>query len=80
MLFKKRRKVFSDEVLDVSKICTTCKFASRLNAVEDLMCSKKGVVSPNFSCKHYYYNRLMKRPPKKRSLNSNRYSAEDFEI
>ena len=41
---------------------------------------KKGLVSRDFCCKHYEYNRLLKRPPKKRNLNTERFSAEDFEI
>ncbi len=79
MLFKKKRGIFS-EVTDVSKICATCKFASPLHATDDLMCSKKGLVAQNFTCKHYDFNRLMKRPPKKRNLSTERFSPEDFEI
>lgn len=79
MLFKKKRGIFSD-LQDVSKICATCKFSSSMHAVDDLMCSKKGVVSPDFTCKHYDFNRLMKRPPKKHTLNTDKFSPEDFEI
>lgn len=79
MLSKKKRGIFS-EVTDVSRICATCKFASPLRAVDDFMCTKKGLVSRDYSCKHYDYNRLMKRPPKKRNLNTERFAPEDFEI
>lgn len=79
MFLKKKRGLFS-EVTDVSKICATCKFASSLHAVDDFMCCKKGLVSRDFTCKHYDYNRLMKRPPKKRKLNTDRFNPEDFEI
>ncbi len=85
MLFKKKqpkqpqRGLYS-EVTDVSKICATCKFASALHSVDDYMCSKNGLVSSNYTCKYYDYNRLMKRPPKKRELNTKRFTAEDFSI
>ena len=80
MLTKKKRKVFSEEVEDVSKICATCKFASPLRSVDDYMCSKNGLVSFDYTCKHYFYNRLIKRPPKKRNLNIDSFNPEDFEI
>ncbi len=79
MIFKKKRGIFS-EVTDVSKICATCKFASPLCATDDLMCKKKGLVASNYICRHYDYNRLMKRPSRKRNLSTDKYSAEDFEI
>lgn len=85
MLFKKKepkppqRGLYS-EVTDVSKICATCKFASPLRSVEDYMCSKYGLVSSNYTCKYYDYNRLMKRPPKKRKINTSHLTAEDFSI
>ena len=79
MIFKKKRGLFS-EVTDVSKICATCKFASPLSVTKDMMCRKKGLVSADFTCKTYDYNRLLKRPPKKRILATDRFSAEDFEI
>ena len=80
MLFKKKGNIYS-EITEVSQICATCKFASPLHAIDDdYMCKKKGLVSRDFCCKHYEYNRLLKRPPKKRNLNTERFSAEDFEI
>ena len=84
MLFKKKTKEpqrgLYSEVTDVAKICATCKYASPLRSVDDCMCMKYGLVSSNYTCKHYDYNRLMKRPPKKRKLNTDRFSAEDFSI
>ncbi len=79
MIIKKKRGVFSD-VTDVSRICATCKYASPLCSTDDMMCQKKGLVSSDFSCKRYDYNRLMKLPPRKRSLSTDRFSPEDFEI
>ena len=75
---KKKRGLYS-EVTEVSKICATCKYARELCSTGDCMCSKKGLVSADFSCKSYDYNRLMKRPPKKRQIKTN-FTAEDFSI
>ena len=81
MFFKKKKKrgLYS-EVTDVSKICATCKYASALCTVDDFMCSKHGLVSRDYCCKSYDYNRLIKRPPKKRQIKNSRFSAEDFSI
>ncbi len=79
MIFKKKRSIFS-EVTGISKTCATCKFATVLCSTDDIICQKKGLVSPDFNCKHYDYNRLLKRPPKRRNLATERFSAEDFEI
>ena len=80
MFFKKKRKIMSSESEEISKICATCKFATPMNAVDDFLCSKKGLVSPDYSCKKYFLNHLVKRPPKKRTLNTSRLSPKDFEI
>ncbi len=79
MFFKKKRGLYS-EVEDVSKVCATCKYASSLCAVDELICQKKGLVESNYFCRHYDYNRLLKRPNRKRNLAENKFSAEDFEI
>lgn len=85
MFFKKKepkapqRGLYS-EITDVSKICATCKYASSLHSVDDYMCSKYGMVSRDYTCKYYDYNRLMKRPPKKRKLNTNHLTVDDFSI
>ena len=79
MFSKKKKRGLYSEVTDVSRICATCKFASPLHSVDDFMCSKHGLVSRDYTCKSYDYNRLMKRPPRKRTLGGN-YTAEDFSI
>ena len=78
MFFKKKRGLFSDN-LEVSKKCATCKFGKQLLSSDDIICPKYGLVSENHICRHYDYNRLMKRPPKKRLLNSS-FVKDDFSI
>lgn len=72
--------VYSDVSDQVTQICATCKWASPFSTVEYVICSKKGLVNADFICKKYEYNRLLKRPPKKRNANENRFTAEDFGI
>ncbi len=79
MLGKKKNNIYPDSA-EISKICATCKFATPLCTVDDFMCQKHGLVSPDFTCKKYDYNRLMKRPPKKRVLNTDRFTQDDFSI
>ena len=80
MFFKKKKRGLYSEVTEVSKICATCKFATHLQSADEYMCLKKGPVSRDNTCKHYEYNRLLKRPPKKRSIDTSRYTADDFSI
>ena len=79
MLFNKKRGLYSEN-LDVSKICATCKFGKPLSSTDDLLCEKYGLVSHSHTCRHYDYNRLMKRPPKKRTVKSSAYDKNDFSI
>ena len=79
MLFKKKRGLYSDN-LDVSKICSTCKFGKSLSSIDDIICKKHGLVSQNHTCRHYDYNRLMKRPPKKRAVKVSNFDKDDFSI
>ncbi len=80
MFFKKKRKVLSDKNDAVSNICATCKFAIKLHSSEDFICIKKGMVSPDFTCKRYAFNHLLNRPQKKHNLSTGKLSAKDFEI
>lgn len=80
MLFKKKINKTNFENFDAAIICATCKYASPLHATDDYICHKKGLVSFNYACRHYDYNRLLKRPPKKRQLNMSRVDSNDFNI
>ena len=80
-MFFQKKKYTTFVTDEVSKICATCKFAAALHSRDDeYLCSKKGLVSYNHKCRHYAYNSLLKQPQKKHSLNTSRFSAEDFEI
>lgn len=76
---KNNRPLYGDTD-EVSKICATCKHARPLETENDYLCSKNGVVERSYTCRSYKLNMLLKRPPKKRSINAARYKAEDFSI
>ena len=78
-MFKKKRSIYSEN-LDVSKNCSTCKFGRQLTSVDDVMCEKSGLVSSKHICRHYDYNRLLKRPPKRRRIKDNSFDEKDFSI
>lgn len=80
MLFKKKTNKTDFENFDAAKICATCKHALPLHSTDDYICHKKGLVSCNYVCRHYDYNRLLKRPPQKRQLNMSRIDSNDFNI
>ncbi|MCI8387702.1 MAG: hypothetical protein HFE63_04475 [Clostridiales bacterium] len=46
------------------RICAMCRFSSEISGREDMLCSKKGVVPREFSCRKYIYEPL-KRVPRK---------------
>lgn len=72
--------IYSDVSDQVTQICATCKWATPFQTVEYVICSKKGLVNADHICKKYEYNRLLKKPPRKRNVNEGRFSADDFSI
>ena len=71
--------VYSDISDQVTQICETCKWATPIKTMNDVICSKRGIVKADFCCKLYEYNRLLKRPNKKRRAKTE-FTAEDFSI
>ena len=49
---------------DVAKMCEFCRFASQIKTTEDMLCSHKGVVDKEYSCRKFVYDPL-KRVPRK---------------
>ena len=80
MLFKKKINKKEFENFDAAQVCATCKYASPLHSTDDYICKKKGLVANNFACRHYDYNRLLKRPPHKHQLNMSHIDSNDFNI
>ena len=71
--------VYTDVSDQVTQICATCKWASPFQTVDYVVCSKKGLINSDYVCKHYEYNRLLKKNTKKKKM-TREFSDEDFSI
>ncbi len=64
MRFTKAQK----ETLDIQEICAFCEHASPLRSTDEMLCRIHGVVTIEYSCRHFRYDLLKRKPPKKASL------------
>ncbi len=53
--------IFSKEI---EKICAYCEYGRSIYGTEDIICTKKGLVRADFSCKKFLYTPLRRTPPK----------------
>ncbi|MGN0448566.1 MAG: hypothetical protein ACI4GC_08480 [Acutalibacteraceae bacterium] len=60
------------------KKCANCHFGRTPEDKEVVLCEKKGIMSPESSCRHYEYDPLRRVPAK--PLLQNDFKAEDFEL
>lgn len=69
MLFRKK----------IERRCSYCTHSTRL--VEDqMLCSKKGVCSPDSKCMHFRYDPCKRIPVKARALDFSKYDQEDYSL
>lgn len=64
---------------DIERYCTYCEHSRPLNE-EQLLCKKKGIVVPNYSCRHFTYDPLKRTPPQAAVPDFSRFSEEDFTL
>lgn len=62
----------------IEKSCTYCTHGEKAADGTTILCSRKGIVSPFNSCRHFSYDPLKRTPPPLRTLPV--YSAEDFSL
>ena len=68
-------KLFDKDISPACKYCATGK------AVEDdgvIICYKKGMVSADYSCRHYKYDPIKRQPKRPPPLQE--FTADDFKI
>ncbi len=63
----------------IPRSCTYCKFAAKLSD-EQILCSKKGVVDSDSSCRKFRYDPCKRIPPKAKAMDFSQYSEEDFKL
>ena len=68
------RAVFSREI---SPLCEYCRHAKTLSG-GDMLCSRRGIVSGDYSCARFRYDPLKRSPKKKVSFDD--FSRSDFSL
>ena len=64
---------------DIDPCCAYCAKGCRLNERE-VLCKKKGIVDPEYHCRAFRYDPLLREPPQPIKLNTSKLSAEDFKL
>ena len=62
----------------IEPACSYCRFGSPSPEGRSVLCTKRGVVAPYFSCRSYGYDPLKRRPSPQRALP--RYNQSDFDL
>lgn len=69
MLFRKK----------IERACQHCAYSAKLND-EQMLCTKKGVVSIDGACRKFSYDPLKRIPPKPKALDFKKYEEDDFSL
>lgn len=64
------------------KITRSCSYCLRGTPMgdEQILCSKRGVVSAYFSCRKFRYHPCKRIPPKMKALDFDKYGETDFSL
>ena len=63
---------------NIEPACAYCRKGKLTGGRSMVLCTKKGVVAPDYSCHRFLYDPLKRTPKKAPSLPE--YDAKDFEI
>ncbi len=74
-IFKKERKLFGN---NITPKCEYCISGQTSSDGEMILCSKKGVVTNDFSCKKFEYIPFKRTPKRRMPMQS--FSQEDFKL
>ena len=69
MLFRKK----------TPRSCTTCLYSAELSD-HQLLCSKCGIVSDEYSCRKYRYDPCKRIPPSVKAPDFSKFKSEDFTL
>lgn len=69
MLFRKK----------MPRSCEYCSYSTALNE-EQILCSKKGVVTPDTNCRKFKYDPCKRIPTKPKAMDFSKYDNEDFSL
>ncbi len=74
-LFKKEKKLFGN---NIQPKCEYCFLGNTASDGEMVLCSKKGVVTSDYSCKKFEYMPAKRKPKRRKPMET--YTAEDFKL
>ena len=63
----------------VQRSCQYCVHGARIDS-EQVVCSKKGLVSFSGGCRRFRYDPLKRIPPRPKALDFSRFDQEDFSL
>lgn len=69
MLFRKK----------IERSCSYCQHGTKLDD-EQVLCSKKGIVSSCGGCRKFTYDPCKRIPPRPKALDFSKYDEEDFSL
>lgn len=69
MLFRKK----------IERSCSYCQHGTAMNDGQ-ILCAKKGIVVPEYSCRKFVYNPCKRIPPKMKALDVDKYDETDFSL
>ncbi len=64
---------------DIEPSCSYCKRGTPLSDSE-VVCSRKGIVAADSSCRAFRYDPLKRVPPRPVKLNTDKLTKEDFSL
>lgn len=60
------------------KACRNCQYGRKTTDGEKILCTRKGIVEPDYSCRRYCYDPLKRVPRRMPSLPD--FTPEDFKL
>lgn len=69
MLFRKK----------ISRSCAYCAHGTRLDG-EQILCTKKGILSWDSGCRKFRYDPLKRVPPRRKAVDFSKYENEDYSL
>lgn len=63
----------------IEPYCIYCKHGSAVND-ETVACIKLGMVSASYSCRHFTYAPLKRKPPRPAQLDTGQLEEKDFQL
>lgn len=61
-------------------MCCNCKHGKRIPLTDEVICPFHGAVISSYSCKKYCYDLFLKKSKRRRGIDTNEFSHEDFSI